>query len=91
MSEHQHSPECQEIFALLSQYLDLELPPDACRAIEAHIRDCAPCVEFAESLKKTIALCHQYSPAEVPAPLNEESRSELEAAYRKMLEARNSR
>ena len=88
MSEHRHSRECKEIFALLSEYLDLELPPDACRAIEEHIKDCPPCIEFAESLKKTIALCREHSPGEVPSPLSQESRSELEAAYRKMLEAR---
>jgi len=88
MSEHRHSEECKEIFALLSQYLDLELPDDACRAIEAHIKDCPPCIEFAESLKKTIALSRQYSPSEIPSPLSQESRTELEAAYRKMLAGR---
>lgn len=88
MSKHQHSPECDEVFALLSQYLDLELPPEACSAIEAHINDCPPCIEFGESLKKTIALCRQYSPSEVPSTLSEESRARLEAAYLKMLEKR---
>ena len=88
MSEHRHSPECKEIFALLSQYLDVELPADACRAIEEHIRDCPSCVEFAESLKKTVDLCRRYSANEVPSPLSKEARSELEAAYRKMLKGR---
>ena len=88
MSGHRHSQECKEIFALLSQYLDLELPADACRAIEAHIKDCPPCIEFAESLKKTVDLCRHYSKSEVPCPLSEEARSELEAVYRKMLESR---
>ena len=86
MSEHQHSPDCKEIFALLSQYLDLELPPDACRAVEEHIKDCPPCIEFADSLKQTIAMCREYSPSEFPSPLSQQARSELEAAYRKMLE-----
>jgi len=88
MSEHRHSPECKEIFALLSQYLDLELPADACRAIEEHIKDCPPCIEFAESLRKTVDLCRHYSTSEVQSPLSEEARSELEAAYRKMLKSR---
>ena len=88
MSEHRHSPECKEIFALLSEYLDLELPADACRAIEAHIKDCQPCIEFAESLKKTVDLCRHYSTSEMPSPLSEEARSALEAVYRKMLESR---
>lgn len=88
MSQHRHSPECKEIFALLSRYLDMELPADACRAIEAHIKDCPPCIEFAESLKKTVDLCRQYSTSEVPSPLSQEARSELEAAYIKMLKSK---
>lgn len=89
MSEHRHSEECKKIFALLSQYLDLELPPDACNAIAAHLQECPPCIEFADSLKKTVALCHQFSPGEVPPPLSKESRTQLEEAYRRMLAARN--
>lgn len=75
---------CKEIFALLSEYLDLELPADACAEIEGHIHGCAPCVEFAESLRKTVALCQEYRPTELPAPLGEQARRELEQAYRRM-------
>ena len=47
-----HDPErCKQIFALLSEYLDLELPPEACSEIELHMTDCAPCIEFSESSK----------------------------------------
>jgi RNA polymerase sigma-70 factor (ECF subfamily) len=88
MSTHHHSESCREIFALLSEYLDMALPADACRDVEAHLEDCPPCVEFAESLKKTIELCREYSPGEVPAPLSESSRDALQAAYEKMLAAR---
>jgi len=88
MSEHRHPPECKKIFALLSQYLDLELPADDCRAIAAHIKDCPPCIEFTESLKKAVDLCREYSTSEVPSPLSAEARSELEAAYSKMLQSR---
>jgi RNA polymerase sigma-70 factor (ECF subfamily) len=82
------SDDCKEVLALISQYLDLELPPEACHEIERHIDGCPPCVEFAESLRKTVDLCHRYEPDEMPAPLSENARSELEAAWRKMLEAR---
>jgi len=82
--EHQHNQRCKEIFALLSQYLDLELPPDACREIEAHLTGCAPCEEFAETLRQTVDLCHRYRPTEMPAPLSETARDQLRAAYEKM-------
>lgn len=82
---------CKEVFATLSQYLDLELPPDACREVERHLEDCPPCIEFAESLRKTIELCHAYEPAAMPAPLSEKAREELQAAWRRMLDARGDR
>jgi len=88
LEPHQHSEQCQEIFALLSDYLNVELPPDACREIETHLAGCPPCVEFAESLRKTIELCRRYRPAELPSPLGESAREELLAAYQKMLAAR---
>lgn len=82
------SSECQEIFALLSQYLDHELPDDVCRDMEAHISGCRPCVEFVESLKKSIALCHACRQLHEPGPLPEDARLALWAAYRKALARR---
>jgi len=84
----QHAESCQEVFALLSAYLDLELPPDACAEVEAHLADCAPCVEFAESLRKTVDLCRRYQPAELPGPLGQQARDNLLEAYQKMLAGR---
>lgn len=88
MSQHQPTEDCRQIFAALSSYLDLELPPEACAQLEEHLRDCAPCIEFVESLKQTIALCRQYSPEELPEGLNADAKSQLEEAYRKMLAGR---
>lgn len=79
---------CKELFAMLSEYLDMELPPEACREMESHLEGCAPCVEFVESLKKTMAICKQYKPEELPKPLSDSARRDLEAAYKKMLAER---
>ena len=88
MAAHQHPGQCKEVFAVLSDYLNLELPADACQEIETHLSGCAPCVEFVESLRKTIELCRRYRPSELPAPLGQSARKELLAAYQKMLAAR---
>ena len=76
---------CKEIFALLSQYFDLELPPDACQEVEAHLAECPPCIEFAESLRRTVELCRQYHPTELPEPIGRQARQQLLEAYRKAL------
>ena len=88
MESHPRDEKCREVFSLLSQYLDLELPPEACAEIEAHVAGCPPCVEFAESLRKTVDLCRRHRSTEMPGPVGAEAREELMAAYRKMLAAR---
>jgi anti-sigma factor RsiW len=82
------SEECKQIFAALSEYLDLELPPEACREMEAHLAGCAPCVEFAESLRRSVALCHEYQASEMPGPISEAARARLQEAWQRALAAR---
>ncbi len=79
-----HPENCKEVFALLSEYLDVELPLEACQEIEQHLTGCAPCVEFVESLRRTVALCRGYRPKVMPAPLTAQAREGLEKAWQKM-------
>ena len=90
MEPDQHNERCKEVFALLSDYLNLELPPETCQDIEAHIAGCEPCIEFADSLRKTVDLCRQYRPTEFPAPLGQKAKAQLMEAYARMLAARKS-
>lgn len=85
---HKHAEDCKRIFALLSEYLDAELPAETCEEVAAHLSGCPPCVEFLESLKRTMELCRDYRPGEMPPPLSAQAREELFAAYQKMLAAR---
>lgn len=88
MESHERTEKCKEIFSLLSDYLNLELPPDVCQEIDAHLSGCPPCIEFTESLRKTVELCRQYHPAEMPEPMGEDARQRLLKAYRTMLASR---
>ena len=82
--------DCKNVFAMLSQYLDEELPEDVCEDIESHITDCPPCVQFVESLKKSIGLCHSCQSMDQPSELPEADRRKLYEAYQKALAQRNS-
>jgi RNA polymerase sigma-70 factor, ECF subfamily len=88
MEPDSRSEKCKEMFSLLSEYLNLELPPETCAEMEAHLSGCSHCIEFTESLRKTIDLCRQYPPAELPAPMGEQARKELLDAWQRMLAAR---
>ncbi len=83
-----HFGSCKEIFAELSAYLDADLPPDACQEIDEHLSGCAPCVEFVNSLRRTVELCHGYEASSVPGPLTKGARSQLLAALQQMLAAK---
>jgi anti-sigma factor RsiW len=85
---HNDTGNCREVFALLSGYLDLELPPDACREIESHLAGCPPCIEFVESLRKTVELCRTFRPQVMPDPISRKAREQLLEAYHAMLAAR---
>lgn len=85
---HKHGLECKEIFAQLSAYMDAELPDATCEEIRAHIADCPPCVEFVNSLRRTVDLCHGHASSEQPAPLAGDVRERLLAAFRDAAVAR---
>ena len=87
MKTSEPSQQCKEVFAALSEYLDMELSPASCQELELHLQGCAPCIEFVESLRKSIDLCRSYVPSERPQPLSEEARQQLQEAYKKMLSA----
>lgn len=61
-------PHCKQIFALLSEYLDGELPVKNCRELERHLKGCQPCLAFLENLKTTIQACRTYRVKKVPRP-----------------------
>jgi len=88
LAAHLHDENCKRMFALLSEYLDLELPAETCRDIEAHMAGCSPCLQFTESLRKTIELCHSYQPQELPEPMANDARKRLLETYQRMLAAR---
>jgi RNA polymerase sigma-70 factor (ECF subfamily) len=88
MESHARTEKCKEVFSLLSEYLNLELPSDACQEIETHLAGCPPCIEFAESLRKTVELCRGYRSTELPAPMVKNAREQLLDAYVKMLAGR---
>ena len=72
--------DCTDVFARLSEYLDRELPSASCEEIERHIAACGPCVQFVESLKKSIHLTHGLTPDPLP-PIPEELKQKLRLAF----------
>ena len=53
---------CREMFSVLSDFIDEQLPPDMCEQLEAHMEGCRPCETFLESLRQTVARCRDFQP-----------------------------
>lgn len=82
--------DCDHVFALLSEYLDRELEPASCSDLEEHLSGCPECIEFVQSLKRSMQLCHQLGKS-MPAPeVSEETMAGLRRAYEQMLARRRS-
>ena len=80
--------DCGHVFALLSQYLDRELPPTNCEQIEAHLHDCPECIQFVESLKRSVQLCRQFGTAQPAQPPDRQSLAALQRAFQNMIDKR---
>src|SRR5579863_9554398 len=59
---------CRAIFAVLSEFLDGTLPARNCRELRRHLKDCRPCIDYLETLRKTVRICQLYSGAPAPSP-----------------------
>lgn len=66
---HPHK-NCAALFDKLSEYIDRELDPATCRAIESHIDACKPCQVCLNTLKQTVALCNNLRSRQVPEALS---------------------
>ncbi len=77
------NPTCEEILAVLSEYIDGELSEELCEAIQAHNGNCPPCQAFVETYTKTIELIRT-QPAE---PLPPAVKDELSAALKRCQDA----
>ncbi|MCC6262129.1 MAG: hypothetical protein IT169_01015 [Bryobacterales bacterium] len=80
---------CAPLERRLGDTLDVTITAEDLEQLKAEMQGCPPCLEFIESLKTTVRLCHDFGVEEAPAPLTEETRSRMVAAYEKVLARRH--
>jgi len=72
---------CPDVVALFSRYVEGEIGPEECAAMERHLAGCERCAVACDSLKRTLALCAAQRRGEVPA--------EVQARVRKAIRDRS--
>jgi RNA polymerase sigma-70 factor (ECF subfamily) len=63
---------CPDLVPILSQYLEGDIGPDQCAAMEKHVAHCPHCQARCDSLRSTLALCRRSAQGDaVPADVQE--------------------
>ena len=80
-SEHDDH-RCLESLERLSRYLDDELAAPDRRVIEQHLRDCPCCGDALESLRHTVAICHDEGRPDLPPDVRKRARARVSELLR---------
>lgn len=79
---------CAPLEQRLAESLDLTLTAEDLDQLKAELQGCSPCLAFIESLNTTVRLCHEFGVEQAPAPLADETRSRMVAAYERVVARR---
>jgi anti-sigma factor RsiW len=80
---HHDHHRCQDFLERLSMYLDNELATADRSTIEKHLRDCPCCEDVFESLKQTVAMCHDEGKPELPDDVRLRARARVTELLRR--------
>ena len=68
---------CRDAIAVLAEYLDETLAATDAEALEAHLRDCAECVAYLRTYRRTPGLVGAASRVEMPPEMRRRLREFL--------------
>jgi anti-sigma factor RsiW len=63
---------CEELLALLSDYVDGAIDPSLCREFEEHMHGCNPCQVVVDNIRKTITLYKAGEPYRLPVTFRDQ-------------------
>lgn len=72
-------PTCRDVLALLTGYMDGDLPPAVTAGLTRHLEGCAACGLFLDSLKTTRTAVNRLRCDQVPEEVHERLRAFLRA------------
>ena len=68
---------CQQVTALLVEYVNDALAPETMRAFQEHVRDCTDCLAYLRTYRATIRALGTVRHEDMPAALQDRLRSFL--------------
>jgi anti-sigma factor RsiW len=73
---------CDELLAMLNEYVDGPVDPGVCQEFERHLAGCNPCQVVVDNIRKTITLYKEGQPYELPEPFRDRLRTTLRAKWK---------
>lgn len=70
---------CRSLLLELSRYLEGDLTPERCAAIERHLASCECCTTMAGRLRETIEACRAAGSLQLPRDVLERARARIKA------------
>jgi anti-sigma factor RsiW len=77
---------CEELLAMLNEYVDGTVDPAICEDFERHMAGCNPCQVVVDNIRQTITLYKNGEPCEIPV----ECRDRLHAVLRRKWQEKHS-
>jgi anti-sigma factor RsiW len=71
------SRDCERVLADVSAYLDGDLGPEACRALQQHCSGCEACRAMVRDLERTVGLCHEAAQRPLPPAVRRRARAQV--------------
>ena len=73
---------CEELLAMLNEYVDGRVDPGMCEQFEKHLAGCNPCQVVVDNIRQTITLYKEGQPYDLPAQFRERLHSTLRMKWR---------
>ena len=79
---------CEELLAMLNEYVDGTVDPAICEEFEKHMAGCNPCQVVVDNIRKTITLYKAGQPYELPVKFRERLHDALREKWKEKHQSR---
>lgn len=79
---------CQDLLAVLNEYVDGTVDPSVCEEFEKHMAGCNPCQIVVDNIRKTITLYKEGQPCEMPQAFRQRLHETLRRRWKETHEKR---
>ena len=78
---------CEELLAMLNEYVDGTVDPAICEEFERHMAGCNPCQVVVDNIRQTITLYRDGRPHALPMQFREKMHADLRKKWKEKFTA----